>query len=62
MIRPDWEKRIRRARELAAQYPAAAQVLGFYGEIAVFQKQIFEAAAADEPARRLPCGRWVSSL
>ncbi len=49
MTRPDWEKRIRRARELAAQYPAAAQVLDFYGEIAAFQKQIFEAVAAENP-------------
>jgi len=47
MTRPDWEKRIRRARELAAQYPAAAQVLGFYGEIAAFQKQIFDAVAGE---------------
>lgn len=47
MTRPDWEKRIRRARELAAEYPAAAEVLGFYGEIAAFQKEIFDAAAAE---------------
>lgn len=47
MPRPDWEKRIRRARDLAAQYPAAAEVLGFYGEIAAFQKEIFDAAAAE---------------
>jgi len=48
MTRPDWEKRIGRAGELAAQYPAAAQVLGFYGEIVALQKQIFDAAAADD--------------
>jgi FdhE protein len=47
MTRPDLEKRIRRARELAAQYPAAAEVLGFYGEIAAFQREIFAAAAAE---------------
>lgn len=47
MSRPDWEKRIRRARELAAQYSAASQVLGFYSEIAAFQKQTFEAVAAE---------------
>jgi len=47
MTRPDWEKRIRRARELAAQHPAAAQVLDFYGEITALQKQIFDLAAAD---------------
>lgn len=48
MARPDWEKRIRRARELASQYPAAAQVLAFYGEIAAFQKQIFDAVAGED--------------
>jgi len=47
MARPDWEKRIRRAQELAAEYPAAAQVLVFYSEVAAFQKQVFEAAAAE---------------
>jgi FdhE protein len=46
MICPDWERRIRRARDLAVQYPAAAEVLSFYGEIAAFQRQIFDAAAA----------------
>jgi len=46
MTHPDWEKRICRARELAAQYPAAAQVLGFYSGIAILQGRIFEAAMA----------------
>jgi len=49
MPRPDWEKRIQRAHELAGQYPAAAQVLGFYSEIAAFQKQIFEAVGGENP-------------
>jgi len=48
MTRPDFEKRIARARTLAEQYPAAAQVLNFYSEIATFQKQIFEATAAED--------------
>lgn len=47
MPRPDWEKRIRRARDLATQYPAAAEMLNFYGEVAAFQKQIFDAAAGE---------------
>jgi FdhE protein len=42
----DWESRIRRARDLSAQFPAAAEVLAFYSEIATFQKQAFEAVAA----------------
>jgi len=61
MVRPDWERRIRRARELAAQYPAAAQVLGFYCEIAALQAAMFDAAAAEnlhaDPMR--PLGEQV---
>ena len=57
MSKPDWEKRIRRARELAAQYPSAAQVLEFYAEIAAFQKHVFDAVAAEnlqpDPVRPL---------
>jgi len=48
MPQPDWEKRIVRAAELAAQYPAAAQMLEFYGEIAALQRQIFDAATAEK--------------
>jgi FdhE protein len=48
MTRADWDQRIHRARELAAQYPATAEVLGFYSEIAAFQKQIFEVASAEK--------------
>jgi FdhE protein len=43
-----WQTRILRAQELATQYPAAAEVLGFYGEIAVFQKQVFDATALEQ--------------
>lgn len=56
MARPDWEKRIRRARELAAQYPAAAQVLGFYSEIAALQSEVFDAVGKNlhfDPLRPL---------
>ena len=37
-----WEQRIERAQELAAKYPFAAQGLGFYLEIATFQKSLSE--------------------
>ena len=47
MIRPDFDRRIARARALAGQYPSAAQVLNFYAEVAAFQKQIFDATAAE---------------
>ena len=47
MSKPDFDRRIARARTLAAQYPASAQVLHFYAEVAAFQKQVFEATAAE---------------
>ena len=36
-----WQKRIRRAEELAAQHSFAAELLGFYGRLARFQESIF---------------------
>ena len=39
-----WDRRIARAHLLESQYPAAAELLGFYREIAAFQKQIWQAA------------------
>ena len=66
MPRPDWEKRTQRARELASQYPAAAEVLGFYGEIAAFQKQLFDAITREElhvdPTRSLREQRLPSAV
>jgi formate dehydrogenase accessory protein FdhE len=34
----NWDRRIERARELEVQYPAAAELLRFYREIAAFQR------------------------
>lgn len=36
-----WDVRISRSRELAAKYPAAAEGLQFYGQIAQFQKSLY---------------------
>jgi FdhE protein len=41
-----WEQRIERAQELAESYPFAARVLGFYREIATFQKAVSEEVSA----------------
>jgi FdhE protein len=41
MIRSKWDQRIRRADELAAEYPFAAEVLQFYSHVARFQKEIY---------------------
>jgi FdhE protein len=35
------DARIRRASELAGRYPASTELLGFYSELALFQKQVY---------------------
>jgi len=47
--RASWEARARRAEELAAKYPFAAEVLRFYAGIARFQKTVFEKLSANSP-------------
>ncbi|MGA7379647.1 MAG: formate dehydrogenase accessory protein FdhE [Terriglobales bacterium] len=37
-----WQQRIRRAEQLAAQYPFAAEILGFYIHIADFQQSLYQ--------------------
>ena len=41
MIKSSWDDRIRRADELSAKYSFAAEVLGFYRQIALFQKELY---------------------
>ncbi len=38
-----YDARIQRAADLIPEYPAAAELLAFYRELAVFQQPIFEA-------------------
>lgn len=42
MSREVWQRRIRRAEELARKYPFAAEILRFYAEIARFQKDLYD--------------------
>lgn len=50
-----WSERRERARELAAAWPFAAEVLGFYAAVLEAQEPIFERALEDRPApKRLP--------
>ena len=42
MKKPDWDKRIRRAAELAERCQGATEVLTFYQHILAFQQQIYE--------------------
>jgi FdhE protein len=37
-----WQQRIRRAEHLAAQHPHAAEILGFYIQIARFQESLYQ--------------------
>jgi len=43
--KPDWNKRIERAFDLAGRHPGAAEVLNFYRRILEFQKDLYERAA-----------------
>ena len=45
MTRSKWDQRIRRADELAAEYPFAADVLRFYRHVARFQKDLYAGLA-----------------
>lgn len=42
MNKPSWDARIQRAEQLASEYRVAAELLGFYAQIARFQKSVFE--------------------
>lgn len=56
MIASAWDRRIERASELIPIFPSAAEMLRFYGEIARFQKAIYEEhpPQASDALRRLP--------
>src|SRR5262249_18562941 len=41
-----WDRRIARAGELAEKYPAVAELLRFYRQLALFQKSIYEKLAS----------------
>src|ERR1700751_4848411 len=38
---PKWDRRIRRANELASSYPFAAAGLRYYARVATFQKSVY---------------------
>jgi FdhE protein len=45
MSKNEWDYRVARAQELANKFPFAAEILNFYGRVAVFQKAVYEQAA-----------------
>lgn len=42
MANTPWQQRIRRAEQLAVQYPFAAEILGFYIHVARFQQSLYQ--------------------
>jgi FdhE protein len=57
MIHAKWDRRIRRANELATTHPFAAEGLRFYGRLARFQKSLYfevEAACGQSKVPRAP--------
>lgn len=45
MSKPEWDKRIARAGELASEYPSAAELLNFYVRVAAFQQLVYDVAS-----------------
>jgi FdhE protein len=54
MNRIPWDARIRRAELLAERYPATAEILRFYAQVARFQKSIYERNGSGPPEIDLP--------
>src|SRR5689334_17425883 len=50
-----WDKRVRRAERLAAEYPSSAEILRFYGQIARFQEKVYERLQREAPNRPPQC-------
>ncbi|MCU1233774.1 MAG: formate dehydrogenase formation-like protein, partial [Candidatus Solibacter sp.] len=49
-----WDNRIRRAELLANEYPASAEILRFYGQVARFQQGVYERLKSRIPEALLP--------
>jgi FdhE protein len=54
MIPFSWDQRISRAERLVSEYPASAEMLRFYAEVARFQKDVYEKLKADAETRLQP--------
>ena len=59
MNRSKWDQRIKRAGDLAAEHPFAAEVLRFYQRVANFQKELYaHVNAAREHGSRKKAARF----
>jgi FdhE protein len=57
-----WEKKLRRAQELAARHPFAGEALAFYGHVAGFQRELYAGLAKTRPAGSLRGAPELSGL
>ena len=55
-----WQRRIRRAEELARQYAFAAEILGFYVHVARFQEDLHRQVSSLLPQTAAPVGRELT--
>jgi FdhE protein len=53
VVKTPWQQRVRRAEQLAAQYPFAAEILGFYIHVAGFQESLYRRLEASPAALAL---------
>ncbi len=61
-MRPTWDQRIARAAELADIFPFAAEVLGFYGGVARYQKALYGYVQQGWGKSRLPADSFRDCL
>jgi FdhE protein len=60
MVSP-WRRRILRAQELAGQYPFAAEILGFYVQVARFQEDLHHGLSAASPRQSVSINPELTS-
>lgn len=61
-MKSSFDARIQRAADLASRYPAAADLLAFYRELALFQKPIFETLQSNGETDVLALGAYFDPL
>jgi formate dehydrogenase accessory protein FdhE len=55
MTQPDWDRRLRRSRDLIARYPFAAEGLRFYEAVTTFQRGFYWRIEAALGSAKTPC-------
>src|SRR5579859_7070441 len=61
-MKPNLDDRVARAAELTRIYPGASSLLNFYGELAEFQKSIFEALRSNSETDLRALARYFPEL